>query len=117
MTAESHMLENSALRRMTEAIASIYRTGGLGAFYVGYGTMVGPPSFSLQLTWWYRAVLSRAASQLTALRQGHARNPLLVYPVSSLREVHGLQCLPCYSLQAFAQRESQAPVEVQENHS
>jgi len=26
--------------KMTEAIASIYRTGGIGAFYVGYGTMV-----------------------------------------------------------------------------
>ena len=27
-------------RRMSEAVAAIHKTGGLGAFYVGYGTMV-----------------------------------------------------------------------------
>ena len=62
-------------RRLTEAIAAIYRTGGLGAFYVGYGTMVP----QLLAEWRNSAFSSRPPA-----RPGDARDPLLVHPVPTL---------------------------------
>ena len=53
-------------RRLTEAIAAIYRTGGLGAFYVGYGTMVP----QLLAEWRNSAFSSRPPA-----RPGDARDP------------------------------------------